>query len=63
MNGIVLVLVLVLVLLLLLLLVILLLLVPVIGYSAFGSAFSSTFVGSLLIRGITTIKYLMIFLY
>ena len=55
MNGIVLVLVLV--------LVLLLLLVPVIGYSAFGSAFSSTFVGSLLIRGITTIKYLMIFLY
>ena len=59
MNGIVLVLVLVLVLLLLLLL----LLVPVLGYSAFGSAFSSTFVVSLLIRGITTIKYLMIFLY
>ena len=49
MNGIVLVLV----------LLLLLLLVPVLGYSAFGSAF----VVSLLIRGITTIKYLMIFLY
>lgn len=44
-------------------LVLLLLLVPVLGYSAFGSAFSSTFVVGLLIRGITTIKYLMIFLY